>query len=89
MVQAMVTYCLGVALDSLFGATSDPLFVTASAGPGYAWEGQSCTPRLAFTSTGPWGRSANVPRHPEIHLYLSLCASCLVDSVTERALVSI
>lgn len=59
--------------------------MTASAQPGCVQKGSSCTPRLAFTSTGPRGRSANIPKNLEILLCLPLPASCLLGSITEKA----
>ena len=63
---------------------SGPWFVAASAGPRYVQEGPCCAPRLAFTSTGPGGRTAEVPRNPEIGLCLPPSDSCLLESVTAR-----
>ena len=78
--------CLLLAVGNMFGATSDSPFVAASTGPGYMLEGPSCTLRLAFTSNGPSGRSAKVPRHPEICLRLPLPGGCLRGLAIERTI---
>lgn len=51
LLQAEVRCCLCLALSNLFGATSNPQFVSCSGGPGSTQKGSSCSPRLVFTST--------------------------------------
>lgn len=63
---------------------SFPQFVAASAVPGCVQEGSSCTPRLAFTSTGPMVVSKSI-KGPKIHLYFPWPAGSLIGSVTKRA----
>ena len=67
---------------------SDPQFMAAFEEPGCVWKGPSCAPRLAFTSSGLSGRSAKVPRHPEItSAYLHLPAAYLAQSLKVPLLV--
>lgn len=82
--QANIRHCLCLVLSNLFGATSGPLFVVASAGLKCAWEGPNCVPRLAFISTGSEGRSIKVLKHPNvIFLHLPHPAGCLLVLATE------
>lgn len=85
LVQANIRRCLCLALRNLFKATNDPQIVAASARLGCTCEGLSCATKLAFTSTGHEGISANIPRHPWIHHCQPLLAGCLLGSVTESA----
>lgn len=68
--QTNVLSCLCLSLGSLFGAASNPQFVVASSGLGCIPAKLKCAPSPAFTSTGSRGRSAYIPRHPKVSLYL-------------------
>ena len=71
LVQANIRCCLWVALSNLFGAMSNPVCHCLS----WAWDTwgrPSCTPRPAFTSTKPRGKSAKSQRHPRF-TFTCLC----------------
>ena len=81
LVQNYIECSLWLALGNLFGVISDPQLMSASAGPGCMWKGQSCTPRPVFTSTRPGVESQSlksIQRSP-------LPAGCLLDLVLERS----
>ena len=87
LVEVNVRHYLWLSWATCLKPQNNPLFVADSAGPCYVWEGPSCAPRPASTSTEPRGWSAKLPRHPEICLYLSPLAGFLIILVTEGAFV--
>ena len=77
LVQASVRICVCLGLGNLFGVKSYPQFVAVSVGLGCLPKGQSCTPKLGFTSTRPWCRSAKSQgTSRSASTYLQLLAAC-------------
>lgn len=66
------TVIVHISINQKLDQQRDQQLVAASAGPGCAWEGPSCAPKLAFTSTRPRAeqeKSQGTPRSPCLHLF--------------------